>query len=767
MSLKEYIKKRDFKKTSEPGNKKFNGAGLIFVIHKHQASRLHYDLRLEQGGVLKSWALPKGIPVDPKGKHLAVQVEDHPYGYKDFEGVIPEGNYGAGVVMVWDEGTYDLTDGGQNKEEKEKIIKDNLKKGRLRFILNGKKVKGEFMLIRLYAGRENKWLLIKANDKYAYKKIINENISARSGKSMEEIKSGKGHSESTINELIKKWGEEKEMPKNIKPMLAFAIDAPFDNQDWLFEIKWDGYRAIAEVKKGAVRLYSRNLKLFNEKFPQIHKSLKGLDFKAVFDGEITVVDERGVSNFQALQNYPFGPVQSGNLVYYLFDILYYGKYDLQRLPLYRRKKILKEILPEVENIKNSGYVMAQGLKFADVARNSGVEGIMAKNIFSRYEQGIRDKNWLKIKFLHQEEAIICGFTEPVGGRKIFGSLVLGIYKNGEISYIGNVGTGFNESILIKIKEKLEPLIISTPSFKIPFDIGNTIWVKPKLVCEVKFSEWTRDGRIRQPVFLGLREDKEAGEVKEEERPDFRKSERSGKQRDSSKINIDGQKLFLTNLNKVYWPKQGCTKLDLINYYREISPYILPYIKNRPQSLHRHPNGITGESFYQKNVKGLVPDWIKTVEIFSKSRNEKITYMLCQDEKTLIYLANLGCIELHIWNSRVPSDRAVYGQVIEEKRFNKPDYFVFDLDPVETSFSNVAQAALVIHRILENLKIKNFCKTSGASGLHIYVPLGAAYTYEQTQKFGKIINILAFKKLPAIISLERSPEKRKGKVYLDI
>lgn len=583
----------------------------------------------------------------------------------------------------------------------------------------------------------------------------------------------------SIIEFIRDSGGEKaKMPRDIKPMLSFPIDEPFDGSGWLFEIKWDGYRAIAEIQGGEVRLYSRNLRLFNDRFPKIINSLSGVKESAVFDGEAVMVDEYGVSNFQALQNYFSSGISGGNkLVYYIFDILYFSGYDLRGLPLIKRKNILEKIIPAAGNLKRSGYILEKGKKFAEIAADLGLEGIMAKKIDSRYKQGERVKDWLKIKFPKREEAIICGFTEPVQGRKIFGSLILGQYKNGELEYIGNVGSGFDEKSIQDIRLKMEPFIVGKPPFKHPPALrAPKVWVKPKIKCRVKFTEWTKDGRLRQPVFLGL-----VGEEPSLTHP-FDKlkagSYNGGEsnavfnKKNSIKITIDGEAQIISNINKKYFVEY--TKMDLIRYYKKISPYILPYLKDRLQSLHRHPDGIYGENFYQKNIKGLVPDWIETVEIYSESQQERITYMLCQDEKALIYLANLGCIEINVWNARIPKNiRGNFDSLsLKEKKMldealDRPDYFIFDLDPLETEFDNAVKTALVIHEILEKLKVKNFCKTSGATGLHIYVPMGAKYTCEQAEKFGKIINFLVFNKLPKITSMERNPEKRKGKVYLDI
>lgn len=522
MGLKEYALKRKFGKTPEPkpGLRPKEGH-LIFVIHKHAARALHYDLRLELEGVLKSWAVPKGPTMDPSLKRLAVMVEDHPFDYKDFEGVIPEGNYGAGSVIIWDRGFYHHPSAGERRES-EKLLLDGLRKGNMKFVLAGEKLQGEFALVK--TGRDGKsWLLLKKKDRYAGKAdILRENRSVVSHKTLEEVfraKPGKSSIRKMdrirLREVLEmedlKDAPAKPMPHTIEPMLATLGKGPFDHPDWIFEVKWDGYRAIAQIREGDVSLYSRNQTSLNKKFFPIVESLHKFSFEAVLDGEIVVVDDQGHPDFQMLQNYQKSG--SGHLLYYVFDLLYFQGHDLTNLPLFRRKELLKKILPSSPKIKFSDHVSKEGGSFFNVVKEKGLEGIIAKHSQSAYRMGRRSRQWLKVKTRLTQEGVIAGFTEASRGRKSFGSLVLGVFERGELIYIGHSGGGFSSRDLREIREKLDPLIQKKCPFKAEPETNALVtWVKPKLVCEVTLSGWTDEGIMRQPVFLRLREDKAAREV---------------------------------------------------------------------------------------------------------------------------------------------------------------------------------------------------------------------------------------------------------------
>lgn len=546
------------------------------------------------------------------------------------------------------------------------------------------------------------------------------------------------------------------MPHDVEPMLATPVSESFDREGWLFEIKWDGYRAIAEVANGDVRLYSRNNLDFKERFHEVADSLKKFGHDAVLDGEVVVLDDSGVPRFSMLQYYH--KERLGRLVYYVFDLLWLDGRDLRRLPLVRRKEILQEILPDLDCIKYSDHVESDGLALFQIAAERGIEGVMAKDASSPYREGRRSREWLKIRALMRQETVIGGFTEPRGSRKGVGAVVVGVYQDGDLVYIGHVGAGSDERSLTELLARLEPLIRPTSPFSdTPKTNAPVHWVEPVVVCEVSFNGWTREGKLRQPIFLGVREDINAADVRMEAAPasptDLISDLPERPPQRETTVEIGGINLKLTNLHKTYFPEDGYTKGDVIAYYRDIAPVILPYLRDRPESLHRHPDGIIGESFYHKDAGEIAPEWVETVKIRSESGDRDINYILCQDEAALIYMANLGCIEFNPWFSRVGS-------------LNKPDYLVLDLDPENIGFDQVIEAANIVRDILEEAGAQSYCKTSGATGLHIYLPLAAAYGYDQARQFAQIVANLANGILTNSTSVLRNPSRRQNRVYLD-
>jgi bifunctional non-homologous end joining protein LigD len=783
VSLTTYRDKRRFERTPEPKGKPARTRGpLRFVVQKHQASRLHYDFRLELDGVLKSWAIPKGPSLNPEDKRLAMMVEDHPLEYRTFEGIIPAGNYGAGTVMVWDQGTY-CSRQTPDRKESDRLLREGLAKGHLTFVLNGEKLKGEFALLRLKRGEENAWILVKKRDQFASSAaVIEQDRSVVSGRTLEEIarKSRRvwhSHRPSKIRSSAdgKKANPDlddaprAQMPHRIKPMLASPVTKAFDKPGWLFEVKWDGYRAIAEVDGDKVALYSRNFQPYEERFRPVVAALRGLGRQTILDGELVVVDDRGRSQFQLLQGYL--KKGQGRPIYYVFDLLYLDGHDLQRLPLTRRKELLQEVVRGVPGILVSEHVEEQGVAFFEAALAQNLEGIVAKNGTSVYREGARSHEWLKVKIHHRQEAVIGGFTEPRGGRQKLGALVLGVYDKGDLVYIGHTGSGMDARGLEDLYARLLPLVQSKCPFRVrPATNAKVHWVKPELVCEVKFREWTEDGVLRFPIFLGLGEDKPAREVRREgagaaPSPDETQKPLSGGRQPPERATGQGAhaprsetpappSLKLTNLNKVYWPDDGITKGDLIAYYREIAPVILPYLRDRPESLNRHPNGITAANFFQKDMrKQPPPDWIQTATLPSDSDKKAITYLLCQDEPTLLYMANLGCIEINPWNSRYQTPE-------------NPDYLIIDLDPEAVSFDRVIETAVATRKLLDGIGARSCCKTSGKRGLHIMVPLAAQYDYDQVRQFAEILANFVHEQLPDSTSVVRSPAQRQGCVYLD-
>lgn len=808
MGLTTYKKKRSFSKTPEPAGGKASGNALRFVIQKHDASHLHYDFRLEMKDILKSWAVPKGPSTDPSVKRLAMMVEDHPYDYTSFEGIIPKGQYGGGTVIVWDEGTYEpAEDKFDDKTQMEKNLLHQLHKGKIVFTLHGKKLKGDYALVKSSYQGENSWLLMKIKDKYAKTTdITKKDKSVVSGKTIKQVEkaadnvwqSNRGNgvekkSATKTTKRVKKAtvkkpvGEKQKMPANITPMLATLVDKPFDAEGWTYEVKWDGYRALAFLNSGKVQLSSRNKKSFNEKFYPVHKALQELKLNAILDGEIIVAGEEGLSNFGHLQNWR--SEADGELKFYVFDLLWYDGYSVMDLPLTERREKLKKIIPDHPLIHINQTFNSTGTEFFEVARKMQLEGIMAKKEDSLYTPGIRTKEWLKIKISKRHEVVIGGYTKNEGSSKTFSALLVGVFEGDKLKYTGKIGTGFTSKQQKEMFEKFKRLVTSKNPFDEEPDVNKpsrfrpnppkakATWLKPQLVCEVSYTEVTSDGVMRHPSFEGMREDKKAKDVQAETpKPvaNVVKSKKSvlhkkkiikptnGKElktlvnpTEKQQVKkISGKELTFTNLHKVYWPKEKITKGDMINYYYQAAPFMLPYLKDRPQSLNRHPNGIKGESFYQKNIAGKFPSWIKTHDYENTTKDGNKKFFVCADEAHLLYMANLGCIEMNPWHSRVGSP-------------DKPDWSVIDLDPDTTNtFNQVIEVANVIHQVLESVDVPCYPKTSGSTGIHIYIPLGAKYDYEQSKVLAQLIVTLAHRELEKFTSLERSPAKRKGLIYLD-
>jgi bifunctional non-homologous end joining protein LigD len=737
MALTTYNKKRNFTKTPEPAGKSHKkGKSLIFVVQKHDASHLHYDFRLEMEGVLKSWAVPKGPSLNPSIKRLAMEVEDHPWSYRDFEGEIPEGNYGAGDVIVWDTGTYD-GEGG------EKGLLAGLKKGHLSFTLHGKKLKGEWSLVR--TGRERQWLLMKKDDQYASKEDISKQVQSVLSDRLLKRDGGTTVRAGSKKKSVKKA---KITKADLAPMLATLTDAPFDDPDWLYEVKWDGFRLIVQVETGKATLYSRNGIEVTKKYPAIAEALRGIPNGAVIDGELVALDAAGKPRFQLMQH---AGAEATALVYYAFDLLFLDGEDLRALPLIERKERLLRILPAEDPLRYSEHIEKNGKKYFAAAKKQDLEGIMAKRKDSTYHSGQRSRDWLKVKASKEQEVLIVGYTASGGSRKYFGSLVLAVHENGKLRHAGNVGTGFDAKLLKELYGLMQPLGTAKKPFaeKIPEE-GSVTWLKPKLIAEIKFTEWTAEGHMRHPVFLGLRTDKKPSEVTMERALPVpvltaRKTEKKGSATDSP---------VYTHLDKVFWPDEGYTKGDVIAYYDRMADTILPYLKDRPMVMNRHPNGIAKPGFYQKDTDpSTLPDFADTVTVFSESNQKDIHYVVCNNKETLLYLANLGCIELNPWSSRV-------------SKLNNPDFMVIDLDPGTNTFEEVITVAKVVHEVLEMSCEKSYVKTSGKTGLHIFVPLKAAYDYDRVRTFAEMLVRIVHSRVPELTSLERSPAKRKDKIYLD-
>ncbi|HUS26109.1 MAG TPA: DNA ligase D [Nevskiaceae bacterium] len=741
MGLGKYFKKRNFKGTPEPKGtvKRGTSKKLAFVVQEHHASRLHYDFRLEIDGVLKSWAVPKGPSMDPHEHHLAIQTEDHPFEYRTFEGVIPEGNYGAGNVIIWDEGWYEARKGGP--EDSEATMRKELKKGHLTFIVHGKKLKGEFALIKMHNNPdENAWLLVKKGDAYATgTDVTTQDESVKSHKKVDDM--GAKNKLPSLADYPKKT-----TPWQVKPMLCTLVDQPFNRDGWLFEIKWDGYRAIGTKKGSKVELYSRNDTDFTTNYPPVVEALRTLKHDVILDGEIVVTDEQGKPHFEWLQSWRHEP--QGTLNFYVFDILWCDGYDVRTMPLIERKKLLQSIVPKHSLIRYSDHVETNGLGLFKQMQKQGLEGIVAKQADSPYRENDRGAAWLKTKTHQRQEVVIGGYTEPRGGRKYLGALLVGVYDRGEFVYVGHSGGGIPDDQRKTLQQKLAKLERqSSPFSTTPKPNAPIHWVRPELVCEMSFSEWTSEGSMRHPQFEGMRADKKPTSVHREKPKPARPQAAEPAAKNSKTLPF-----ALTHLDKVFFPKHKYTKGDLIKYYESVAEYMLPYLQDRPCSLNRMPNGITGESFYQKNNEHL-PPWVPHANIFSDSNNANLRWIVGGDLPTLLYMVQLGCVEINPWNSRV-------------KQLNKPDWIVIDLDPEGVGFKGVVEVARTVRDVCKDWHISNVPKTSGKTGIHIYIPLAAKYTYEQGKNLAHLIALEVNKRQPKLTSVERNPAKRKHKIYVD-
>ena len=836
MPLNEYNAKRDFKRTPEPSgptsdtSQQSNKGILRFVIQKHNASRLHYDFRLEtRDGVLLSWAVPKGPSLDPRQKRLAVETEDHPLDYIDFEGVIPEGNYGAGTVIVWDIGSYTT----------ERDIRQQFRDGKISFTLSGTKIKGSFVLIKIKQ-RQKQWLLIKSDDNPHNTSATSEadltltapesvltgrtNDELAEGGVGQEKRSGKEGQRLQLlldnnNINVKKTSQ---FPLSVKPMLAGHTDTPFDNKDWVFEVKWDGVRAILlrNKAKGITEIQSRNGKNITHRYPEITKAIDSVvknNESIVLDGEIVVLNKEGIPDFQMHQKRMNVESQrdieflSNDIpaTYFVFDILYIDGRNVEDLQLSDRRKILNSLIAEgSKRIRISEYIEQEGKALFKSVIERRLEGIVAKHKHSKYHEGIRSSAWLKIKAILTQDCVVIGYTKGEGNRQdYFGSLILAAYDDkGKLHFIGHSGSGFGFDQLkqtLTVMQRLRTDNNFSPVDFVPYTNSKPTWLRPELVAEVKFSGWTQDMIMRAPIFLRFRYDKQSTEclieqVQQEMDHDII-FDGTGK----NKEEVEEEKEFspspheqnFSNLGKIYWPstgrvKKGLTKADLIEYYDKVSKYILPHLRNRPLSLKRYPDGITGKTFYHKNWIQEKPDYAKTIQVFSESKKDIINYLICNNKQTLLWLANLGCIEMHSWYSRVHDFNACNStancsdpSALDEQKcgLDTPDFVVFDLDPYIYSgkekegeepeynvkgFKATVDIALDLKDLLGELHIKSYVKTSGKTGVHVFIPVAPIYGYNQTRTFAEIIGKMLSQRNPGKITMEWNSSKRKGKVFFD-
>ncbi|HVT15294.1 MAG TPA: DNA ligase D [Thermoanaerobaculia bacterium] len=824
MPLNTYRRKRDFSRTSEPagkpsraGKKRAKSKGLRFVIQKHAASRLHYDFRLEMEGVLRSWAVPKGPSLDPGEKRLAVQVEDHPIEYGDFEGIIPPGEYGGGTVVVWDRGTW--TPEGDPVEA--------WRSGKLKFQLHGEKLRGGWTLVRMHGERagENKenWLLIKElRDEEARPgsgdAILTERPeSVLSGQKIEEIaadpprvwesnrpekagaraRGGATDRADQIDAAALPGARKAALPRQLEPQLATLVAEPPEGDGWLHEIKYDGYRALCEVRGGKARLLTRRGKDWTAHFPGIAQAASSLPVEsALLDGEVVVLEADGRTSFQALQN-ALTEGRDGDLVCFAFDLLYLDGYDLRRAPLTARKAALAALLDGAAGpIRFSDHVQGQGKGFFRQACQHALEGTVAKRAEQPYHSG-RSRDWLKVKCLQRQEFVIGGFTDPEGARSGLGALLVGVYDNGELVYSGRVGTGFSQRMLVDLRRRLDELERSTPAFVNPphgAAARGAHWAEPELVAEIAFSEWTQDGILRHPSFQGLREDKEPREIRREKPADLeavadgketasgpgpgktrrrkstgrgagkaeaapakkpaagapRRTTGGGKTRASAAVELSGVRL--THPDKVLYPDRGFTKLDLALYYERVAGWILPHLSDRPLTLVRCPEGQAGECFYQKHMTSQFPSSIRRVDV--EEEGKTVPYGAVDSLPGLIGLVQMGVLELHVWGAH-------------RDQIERPDYLVLDLDPDEgLEWERIVEGALLLRDLLAATGLRSFLKTTGGKGLHVVLPLARRHSWDEAKAFTKAVADGLVAAEPDRYTSNMSKARRKGKIFVD-
>lgn len=846
--LTTYQQKRNFKKTSEPSGNKAQksliskstnkkGTKLTFVIQKHDASRLHYDFRLEADGRLISWAVPKGPSLSPSQKRLAVHVEDHPLDYASFEGSIPKGEYGGGEVAIWDHGTY-FVEGleGQTDAAMSKAVLKGVASGKLKIIISGERIQGSYSLVQLRNSETDKnWLLIKGDDAYAKDDL---DVTADAPKPA-RINSAKIISPTKVSakEVSAKHNASKHnASKQIQPMLASLATEAFSKNGWIYEPKFDGIRAIAYIFEKQVMLLSRNGMNITAKFPTIVQELQKLKANMIIDGEIVALNDQGVPSFEALQARALlkskGTSASGPTIkYYVFDILQIGSDSLLQTPLKDRLLQLKKNV-FVKTNKNVLVVEAykgDGKQAYAIAINEGMEGIVAKALDSTYSQGKRSPNWLKIKNNHSSEFVICGYSAGAGAREgALGALIIAErQKNGTLKYAGKVGTGFNTTLLKSLIKQLNSLKVSKAQVVVAKEYTDktATWVKPELVAEIKYSEKTKQGLLRAPVFMHLREDIDAKQIGEEgivaadkvpaiKMTQLAKTEKPAKPKKSlplanldnttsdgliSELDAAGETLVLSvgdfhvkfsHLNKLLWPKVGkqtITKRDYVRYLLKVSPYLLNHLHDRPFTLIRMPDGITGQRFFQKHQPATsTPDFLETVEYYSDHAQSDGEFLLCNNLATLLWCGQMAGLELHTSHTRVTPDKKLTGTTgslknVKNSFANYPDYLVLDLDPYlysgkekekeepqlhKKGFEKTCQSALWLKEILDQLKLSAFVKTSGRTGLHIYVPIERNLPYDAVRSCCETLGRHLLAAHPKEITMEWSISKRPGKIFFD-
>jgi len=818
--LSEYSAKRAFDVTPEPAPKVADsGSGpLLFVVQQHSARRLHYDFRLECDGVLKSWAVPKGPSLDRNDKRLAVMTEDHPYDYGSFEGVIPQGQYGAGEVIVWDCGVYSPDEDGtwfHDRAAAEERIRDGLAKGKLSVLLRGEKLKGSFALVRTKDAKT--WLLIKHRDRFVSDvDITQQDRSVLSGAAVADLKIVPAH-RIPAAELVPS-GDVVSMPKTLQPMLAEIGDAPFNDAAWMWEPKLDGYRVLAFVEDGRVRLSSRRGVELAGAFPQLVAELVKQDANGmILDGELVAFDAGGKPSFNAMQNRVqlktereiAAADRKAPVVFYCFDLLYFAGIDLRRAVYRDRRRYLAQCLlpsPLVQLV----HAQDDGIALHAAAIASGLEGVIGKRKDSRYEAGRRSGSWLKIKPTHSADFVIGGYTRGKGSRASLGSLLVGYWDRGKLHYASHVGSGFNDRSLADVKARLDTLRIDQCPFAEKPEVNAPVtWVEPKLVAEIEFHQWTEDGSLRAPVFLRLRDDVDPKRVRRVEATMTHAADSSAsddpidaivEQLESKKaaftLTVGKHAIRLTHLDRVYWPadpslqQPALTKRDLLRYLAQVSPYMLPHLADRPLTMIRMPDGIEKQRFFQKHWDQKKPDFVDTITVFSEHRDESHDYLVCSNLPTLLWLAQSGTLEFHVWHSRAhvgpdaiskSTDYATSAESLEDSVLNYPDFVVFDIDPYiysgkekagdEPELNNVAfekgkEVAFWLRELLKTMSLDAIVKTSGKTGLHVFVPIKRTIDFDAARHVSELVGRHLMRLHPKDITMEWSVPKRTGKIFMD-
>ncbi len=779
--LDTYRAKRTAGSTPEPmASTAAAGRGpRMFVIHQHDATRMHWDLRLEIDGVLCSWAVPKEPSMDPEDKRLAVKVENHPLDYVHFEAVIPDGNYGAGPMIAWDRGLFrPLVDPAQG-----------LVDGEIKFELYGYKLRGAFTLVHTGKGRRgrssgrgsNDWLLIKKRDEPTQAFLAAgqrlPDTSVLSGLTIDELAAGAPRHQAVIAELAELGAPRRAIdPDRCELMLCHTADAPFSSDDWVFELKYDGYRLAAFGGAGQAALRYRSGQDPTLRYPELSSALRALPVPGLaLDGEVVVLDAEGKPDFQRLavraQTHRASEIQraalAGPVTYMVFDLLGAAGHDLRGLPLLVRKSLLARILPALGPLKLAEHVPSQGEALLAQIAARGLEGVVAKRADSPYRP-TRSRDWLKIKREPEDDFAVCGYTAPKRSRLGLGALHLCVRQDGAWRWAGKVGSGLDDQLLTQLRAELDARPAWQPTFPRPEGTADVRWVEPDLVVQVRYGEWPDDSALRFPVFLRLRRDKAAADCAARPRH-VRGAGRSGDAAGPDggdareepaappPVEVDAERpareLRLSNLGKVFWKAEGITKGDLIDYYRAIAPHILPYLANRPAVLTRYPDGIDGEMFYQKDLPGWAPPWLRTTTRWSEHSQREIHYMLIDDADGLAFVANLGAIQLHAWASRIID-------------LERPDWTILDLDPKNAPREHVVPLALAIRALCDAAGLPSYVKTSGQSGLHVLIPLGGQCTFDQARMLAYLIGQLVERRHPDMATTARNPAARRGRVYLD-